>query len=117
MPSRPAKACRVSGCKELVRDHSNQGYCLKHKDRASWGNHQRLNGNSSKRGYDYKWQKLREAVKQRDKGLCQFCLKKGIVKAGNHCDHITSKSQGGTDSITNLQMLCHQCHAHKTATE
>jgi 5-methylcytosine-specific restriction enzyme A len=30
-------------------------------------------------------------------------------------DHITPRSQGGTDDWSNLQALCHSCHSHKTA--
>ena len=32
-------------------------------------------------------------------------------------DHIKPRVQGGTDAWTNLQSLCHECHAAKTASE
>ncbi|MFW8589830.1 HNH endonuclease [Glaciecola sp. 2405UD65-10] len=117
MPSRPAKCCRVAKCKELVRDHSNQGYCLKHKDRAGWGNNERLKGNAHERGYDHNWRKLKALVHQRDKHLCQSCLAKGIAKTGTHCDHKIPKHQGGKDHPSNLQTLCSKCHGLKTAIE
>ena len=117
MPQRPGKACRVPNCSEIVKDHSNQGYCLTHKSRQSWGNHQRLNGTSAQRGYGYAWQQLRKKVLERDKHLCQECLKNNRVVTGNHCDHIKPKHQGGTDCMSNLQILCVSCHNRKTAKE
>lgn len=32
-------------------------------------------------------------------------------------DHIVPIHQGGSDSWTNLQSLCHECHALKTSNE
>ena len=59
---------------------------------------------ASDRGYGYKWQKLRELVIRRDKGLCQECLRLGFVTAGSDVDHIKSKAKGGTDDLENLQL-------------
>lgn len=117
MPIRPGKACRVNHCSEIVKDHSNRGYCSTHKDKAGWYGNERENGTASQRGYGSEWRKLRQIVLDRDKHLCQYCLSKGIAKTGTHCDHIRPKSKGGTDALSNLQILCVDCHNHKTATE
>ncbi len=77
------------------------------------------------RGYDYAWQKIREWVMQRDRGLCQPCLKLGAVSAAQEVDHIVPKAQakrlGWTreqvDARENLQAICKACHAVKTARE
>lgn len=69
------------------------------------------------RGYGTAWDKLRAFILQRDKYLCQACLKQGRAKQGNHVDHITPKAKGGTDDAANLQVLCEPCHTAKTAAE
>lgn len=117
MPSRPGKCCRVNSCNEIVKDHSNYGYCLTHKKLGGWHGNERLKGNAAQRGYGSAWQALRKEVLKRDKHLCQSCLNKGIAKTGTHCDHIIPKSKGGTDAMSNLQILCVDCHNRKTARE
>ena len=67
------------------------------------------------RGYGSAWDKLRAEVMARDKGLCQACRSKGRVTVARECDHITPKAKGGTDAMSNLQMLCRECHTAKTA--
>lgn len=69
------------------------------------------------RGYDHRWDKLRKRILARDKHLCQACLKRGEVTAGNHVDHIAPKAKGGTDDEDNLQVLCEPCHTTKTTIE
>lgn len=60
------------------------------------------------------WRALRQSVLQRDANTCAHC---GIhTKQGSaHIDHIVSRNAGGTDTLDNLQTLCHQCHSKKTA--
>ena len=64
-----------------------------------------------------KWQRVRALVWKRDKGLCQRCLRKGIIKAGDTVHHIVALDP---DVITdesialnpdNLETLCRDCHA------
>ena len=69
------------------------------------------------RGYGAAWDKLRKVVMARDKHLCQACLKSGRVTVGNHVDHILPKAKGGTDDLTNLQVLCAPFHEAKTTCE
>jgi 5-methylcytosine-specific restriction protein A len=65
----------------------------------------------------HKWQKVRKRIIARERGLCQECKRKGIVSMGTEVDHIKALQHGGTDDDDNLQLLCHDCHADKTAAE
>lgn len=65
-----------------------------------------------------RWKKLRELVKQRDKGLCQPCFKQNRVEIGVIVDHIVEIKDGGAKwDIDNLELLCRSCHNIKTAKE
>ena len=74
-------------------------------------------GNRHERGYGSEWDKSRVVVLRRDNGLCQQCLRDGVVAHGTHVDHIKPRSAGGTDAMDNLQTLCVRCHAAKTLLE
>lgn len=60
---------------------------------------------------------IRARVLKRDKGLCQLCLRAGVVREAKTVDHIIPKAHGGTDADCNLQSLCWPCHKAKTARE
>ncbi|WP_299948316.1 HNH endonuclease [uncultured Microbulbifer sp.] len=107
----PARAKRY--CARCRRVHA--GKCPQAQNR--WESWQRQKGSDTRRGYGAPWRKLRQPVIRRDKGLCQLCLLKGLAVAGTHVDHIKPKSQGGTDDMDNLQLLCKPCHLTKTAQE
>lgn len=64
-----------------------------------------------------RWQKVIEHILRRDNGLCQHCLRNGTIRAASEVDHIKRIADGGGDDDDNLQALCHDCHADKTATE
>lgn len=80
---------------------------------------------SHSRGYGAEWRKRRERILKRDNGICQPCLKKGIVHSGNEVDHIISKAKaeqmGWTkeqvEADSNLQTICTEEHKKKTAEE
>lgn len=116
MPSLPGKSCRVPGCVG-VATLKNNGYCDKHKNKG-WENFQNRQGNK-KRIYQLPiWRKLRVVVINRASGLCENCASKGLFVIGTEVDHKRPVSQGGAeDDINNLQLLCKQCHATKTANE
>lgn len=62
------------------------------------------------------YKRNREAARRRANGHCEQC---GCRHARLQCDHITPKSDGGTNSPGNLQMLCTgpgtcRCHEKKT---
>jgi 5-methylcytosine-specific restriction protein A len=63
------------------------------------------------------WRRLRDRVIARDNGLCQPCLKVGLVTPFSEVDHIIPKAQGGDDSESNLQCICSDCHKAKTHKE
>ncbi|EOW5556791.1 HNH endonuclease [Escherichia coli] len=113
MPPRTPKACRFRGCRNTTTDPS--GYCESHK---SEGWKQYKPGQSRhQRGYGSKWDSIRAGVLKRDKGLCQLCLRAGVVREAKTVDHIIPKAHGGTDADCNLQSLCWPCHKAKTARE
>lgn len=56
------------------------------------------------------WGKLRQAVIDRDHGICQGC---GTRPDNPHIDHITPLALGGSSTLDNLQVLCPQCNTHK----
>ncbi|MCM7775005.1 HNH endonuclease [Enterobacter asburiae] len=113
MPSQIPRACRKRGCPGTTTDRS--GYCSKHLNEG-WQQHQR--GQSRhQRGYGSKWDRLRPIVLDRDKHLCQECLRNGRYTPAETVDHITAKANGGTDDLSNLESLCKPCHRAKTAVE
>lgn len=59
------------------------------------------------------WQKIRQAVIARDSGLCQICVKRGLTVPGTDVDHVNN--DGDDNELTNLVLLCHECHSLKTA--
>lgn len=77
------------------------------------------------RGYDSAWEKVRKVVIERDKGLCQMCLKEGRVTPGRDVDHKIPKAEtkrlGWTraqqDHPSQLWLLCVPCHKQKTEEE
>ena len=69
------------------------------------------------RGYGYEWTKLREHILLRDAYLCRPCAILGHTTAATEVDHITPKSQDGTDDAENLQSICKDCHKAKTKQE
>ncbi|MBQ2263252.1 MAG: HNH endonuclease [Loktanella sp.] len=74
-------------------------------------------GTRHQRGYGHRWVKLRDTILQRDGHLCIPCLHNGRPTPAKQVDHITPKSQGGTDEHDNLQSICVDCHKAKTASE
>ncbi|WP_233866690.1 HNH endonuclease [Paraburkholderia adhaesiva] len=63
-----------------------------------------------------KWLRIR-ARQLRRHPLCARCLRAGHVTEATEVDHIVRVADGGTDDPSNLQSLCHECHADKTARE
>lgn len=65
--------------------------------------------------------KLREAVKERDGGLCRIKFDKGCLIRGNEIDHIIpfavceklGYSENFRDSLENLQFCCSYCNRKK----
>lgn len=70
----------------------------------------------TKRTRGSKWQAIRRSV-LRLMPLCVECQRKGRVTIASEVDHIKPLHMGGDDDLGNLQALCHDCHADKTAAE
>ena len=62
-------------------------------------------------------QQERQAIFDKQRGACNRCdLSLGTCKVG-HVDHVTPLANGGVDEASNKQLLCTECHNHKTAAE
>lgn len=72
---------------------------------------------AAERGYaSAAWQRTRRQVIARDKGICQICGQPVSMEAGDaQVDHKIPKRNGGTDELSNLQLLHRSCHSKKTA--
>lgn len=62
------------------------------------------------------WKNVRDQVWKRDRGLCQWCLNKGIIRQGEEVHHIralspkTIKDESISLNPDNLVLLCRECH-------
>lgn len=115
MPVAAPRPCRHAGCGKLVRGGSLCAAHLGDQKEGKFADARR--GSRHERGYGSAWDKLRQRILRRDSGLCQPCLKSGLVTAANQVDHITPKAEGGADDESNLQAICDACHKAKTAAE
>ena len=59
-------------------------------------------------------QSVRKYVLQRDNYQCQSCGKKNTETKLN-IDHIIALAKGGSNDISNLQVLCSRCNQIKKA--
>ena len=92
--SRASRVCLEPGCPELVEKGSR---CKEHTTHRPG------------RGSTYKWRKVRDRILRRDGYRCTY-----IDGDGNRCqardrlhvDHVIPVSAGGTDTPTNLRVLC-----------
>lgn len=62
------------------------------------------------------WRRLREQVLLRDGYTCRQCGRVGLPE-NLQADHIINTARGGSNDLSNLQTLCTDCHAAKTAAE
>lgn len=112
MPTAAPKPC--SQCGVLVRDGTSR--CESHKVRAGTFA-DRSRGTRKQRGYGPEWDKRRERVMRRDAGICQPCLRHGLVHNGHAVDHRIPREFGGTEDDSNLQVICKTVHQAKTDSE
>ena len=63
------------------------------------------------------WKSTRADAMERDEGLCQECLKRGLIEPArivHHIVHLTPANIANPDvslSLSNLVSLCYPCHA------
>lgn len=113
MPPRTPRPCKAPNCGVLT---VNPGcLCDAHKNQG-WERHQ-AGRTRHQRGYGSDWEKIRIRILKRDRYLCQSCFRIGIVSSASIVDHIKAKAHGGTNEDANLESICRDCHAKKTATE
>lgn len=63
-----------------------------------------------KRGLPQNWTQIRKRVIERAGFRCEKC---GRQSAYFHIDHITPRSKGGSNDLSNLRCLCPMCHAKR----
>jgi 5-methylcytosine-specific restriction endonuclease McrA len=73
--------------------------------RANW---EQRRGSSTQR-YGTDWPAIRAAVLKRDGHVCHWCQARATV-----ADHLTPRSQGGTNEMTNLVAACVPCNSART---
>ena len=67
------------------------------------------------------WQRIRTLAWSRDKGLCQDCLKRGIIRPAHEVHHIKELTPDNIDdasvslNLDNLISLCKDCHSQRHA--
>jgi 5-methylcytosine-specific restriction protein A len=72
--------------------------------------------NESQRMRGWELQKLRAKMFKADP-LCAHCRAAGRTRKWDELDHIVPLREGGTNDESNLQGLCYECHAIKSAAE
>ena len=110
------RACCVPLC---PRTHQNRsGYCDDHEKKyQGWGLLNPLCRRGKRSDYGANWRRLRISALERDRWLCQQCIKHDLVVPAVDVDHIIPRNRGGPDLLHNLQSLCRSCHCRKTARE
>src|SRR5436853_3004298 len=82
----------------------------------SWGQLLEKDGKIKRCTYFPEW-RVQRSVFLRDKGCCAVCLKdlSGLLKTVYHdaIDHIVPLNLGGTNDITNFQLICQDCNLKK----
>ena len=54
---------------------------------------------------DKRWKETKAIVWQRAKGLCEWCLRDGYVRAGKDCHHLVPFESGRT--LSEMERLCY----------
>src|SRR5690349_1609547 len=100
------RPCPEPGCPELIT--RKQRACPEHRRQREAHRPQRMRGRA---GVVRREQFLLENP------LCRMCHDEGRVTAADEVDHVIALAHGGRDVWSNLQALCYDHHAAKTAEE
>jgi 5-methylcytosine-specific restriction protein A len=111
--------CHIcAGCGNITDRRKYCSACERKRTARRWAVFQKERQEQGQNIYHSKgWQVLRQTVLERDRWLCLECLRNGIYTSATEVDHIIPRSQGGSDDLSNLQSLCHECHKRKTYSE
>lgn len=108
MPWKPMPPCRIRGCDGRS---TGRGLCAMHQaEQQRTRQTATPRPGSTARGYTYQWQQTRA----RFLAAHPHCERCG--QPATDVDHILAMAKGGPTEWSNLQALCHSCHAVKTAT-
>ena len=117
MPPKPRRPCSVPGCPNLTPGR----YCEEHTHKAveqTAARHRyydRYQRNQKAKDFyeSIAWEKTRQAVLIRDKGLCQECLKEKKITPADTVHHIVELREdwGRRLDMDNLVSLCASCHS------
>ena len=102
--------CVTPGCPELV---SGGGHCEKHRKQR--GKTLRDSGQTDKRYFSSRWQRLRAEVMAEGDGFCVHCAKREIRTAAVLVDHVIPAWVEGVDFFdkSNLAVSCARCNRTK----
>ena len=112
MAQKSFRNCNYPGCSKLTKNT----YCEEHEGEVKKKRGKRES--SSRRGYNYQWQKEREKFLRRNP-LCTECMKENKITPAKIVDHIVPH-KGDMKLFwdrSNWQPLCKRCHDSKTARE
>lgn len=81
-------------------------------DISSISSNRKLKSWEYQKGNMYGYETIKEYIKDIDNYQCQVCKKKGYGKNGTKLEvhHILERSNGGTNTPSNLITLCSECH-------
>lgn len=112
----PLPPCRHPGCGELQTE-ARRGFCTKHQaiddERFKRG---RYRTSARKRGYTSAYERARAWLLAHEP-LCRRCQDEGRTTPAVQTHHIVPLSEGGSNSVRNLEPICEPCHRALHAAE
>ncbi len=112
MGQKPLRECRAPGCRELTRE----GYCSKHigqkNNRHAIYDRESRDKDTASFYRTAAWRAARDESMRIHFGLCQDCLKKGIIKTAEMVHHVKPLRDYPELALVqkNLRPLCNRCH-------
>lgn len=113
MAHKSKRPCAIISCNNLT----TKAYCDQHdfNQRGVYDKNYNQYQRDKQTDSFYKsrgWQRLRRLAFERDKGLCQRCLKQEILKRADVVHHIVEVKEDWNKrlELSNLESLCHRCH-------